>query len=43
VARSLARVIPTAQLSEIEGAAHAGAFDAPANFVRVITAAARSG
>lgn len=42
VARSLARVIPTAQVSEIEGAAHAAAFDAPANFVRVIAEAARS-
>ena len=42
VARSLARVISTAQLSEIQGAAHAAAFDAPANFVRVIAEAARS-
>ena len=42
VARSLARVIPTAQLSEIKGAAHAAAFDARANFVQVITEAARS-
>jgi pimeloyl-ACP methyl ester carboxylesterase len=42
VARSLARVIPTAQLREIEGAAHAAAFDAPASFVGVITKAARS-
>lgn len=40
VARSLARAIPTAQLTEIEGTAHAAAFDAPANFVRVIVDAA---
>ena len=42
VARSLARLIPTAQLREIEGAAHAAALDAPDNFARVITEAARS-
>jgi pimeloyl-ACP methyl ester carboxylesterase len=41
VVRSLARAIPTAQVSEIEGAAHAAAFDAPANFVQVIADAAR--
>jgi 3-oxoadipate enol-lactonase len=41
VARSLARVIPTAHLTEIRGAAHAAAFDAPANFVEVIADAAR--
>ncbi len=41
VARSLARAIPTAKLAEIEGTAHAAAFDAPANFVRVIVDAAR--
>ena len=43
VARSLVQAIPTAQLVEIEGAAHAAAFDAPANFVRVIADTARSG
>lgn len=43
VARTLARVIPTAQVSEIEGAAHAAAFDAPTNFVQVIADAARLG
>jgi pimeloyl-ACP methyl ester carboxylesterase len=37
----LARAIPTAQLTEIEGTAHAAAFDAPANFVRIIVDAAR--
>lgn len=42
VARSLARVIPAAQLREIQGAAHAAAFDAPANFARIIAEAARS-
>ena len=41
VARSLARAIPTAQVSEIEGAAHAAAFDAPAYFVQIIADAAR--
>jgi pimeloyl-ACP methyl ester carboxylesterase len=41
VAGSLARVIPTAELKEIQGAAHAAAFDAPANFVQVIADAAR--
>jgi pimeloyl-ACP methyl ester carboxylesterase len=39
-ARSVARAIPTARLTEIAGAAHAPAFDAPANFVRVIVDAA---
>src|SRR5437868_4865353 len=41
VAHSLARVIPTAHLNEIQCAAHAAAFDAPANFVRVIAEAAQ--
>lgn len=41
VARSLARAIPVAQLSEIDGAGHAAAFDAPANFAQVITEAIR--
>jgi len=40
VARSLTRLIPTAQLREIQGAAHAAAFDAPVNFARVIAEAA---
>ena len=39
ITRSLARAIPTASLREIEGAGHAVAFDAPANFVRVIVEA----
>jgi pimeloyl-ACP methyl ester carboxylesterase len=42
VARSLAGIIPTAQLREIEGAAHAVAFDAPGNFGELIAEAARS-
>lgn len=42
VARSLARLIPTAQLREIRGAAHAAAFDAPDNFAQIVTEAARS-
>ncbi len=37
IARSLARAIPSASLREIEGAGHAVAFDAPVNFVKVIT------
>ena len=41
-ARSLTGVIPTAQLRQIDGAAHAAAFDAPANFAQVIAEAARS-
>ena len=41
VARSLASVIPTAQVTEIDGAAHAAAFDAPTNFVQIIADAAR--
>jgi pimeloyl-ACP methyl ester carboxylesterase len=36
VARALVRAIPTATLSEIRGAGHAAAFDAPDNFVRAI-------
>ena len=40
VARSLARVIATAQVIEIEGAAHAPAFDDPDNFVRILAEAA---
>jgi pimeloyl-ACP methyl ester carboxylesterase len=39
VTRSLARAIPTASLREVEGAGHAVAFDAPANFVKVIVEA----
>ena len=41
VARSLARAIPTAHLTMIEGTAHAAAFDAPASSVSVIVDAAR--
>jgi pimeloyl-ACP methyl ester carboxylesterase len=36
IARSLARLIPTASLRGIDGAGHAVAFDAPAGFVKVI-------
>ena len=36
VTRSLARAIPTAKMSEIQGAGHAAAFDAPTNFAQVI-------
>jgi pimeloyl-ACP methyl ester carboxylesterase len=39
ISRSLARAIPTASVREIEGAGHAVAFDAPANFVKVIAEA----
>jgi pimeloyl-ACP methyl ester carboxylesterase len=42
VTRSLARVIPTANLSEIQGAGHAAAFDAPSNFVQVVIEAVHS-
>lgn len=42
VAHSLARAIPTARLREIPGAAHAAAFDSPANFAQVIVDAAHS-
>lgn len=42
VARSLTRLIPTAQLREIQDAGHAAAFDTPTNFAQVIAAAARS-
>jgi pimeloyl-ACP methyl ester carboxylesterase len=42
ITRSLARAIPTASLHEIEGAGHAAAFDAPANFVKVIAEAVGS-
>ncbi len=42
ITRSLARVIPTASVREIEGAGHAVAFDAPANFVKVIIEAIHS-
>jgi len=34
--RSLAAAIPTARTHQVEGAGHAVAFDAPANFVRLI-------
>jgi pimeloyl-ACP methyl ester carboxylesterase len=36
VTRSLAHAIPAASVREIDGAAHAVAFDAPANFAQVI-------
>ena len=39
VTRSLAQAIPTARVGEIEGAAHAVAFDAPGNFAQVIVEA----
>jgi pimeloyl-ACP methyl ester carboxylesterase len=42
VTRSLAGAIPTATVSEIQGAGHAAAFDAPANFVQAIVEATRS-
>jgi pimeloyl-ACP methyl ester carboxylesterase len=41
VTRSLARAIPTAKVSEIQGAGHAAAFDAPAGFAQVILDAIR--
>jgi pimeloyl-ACP methyl ester carboxylesterase len=42
ITRSLARAIPTATVREIDGTAHAVAFDAPGNFVQVIVNAIRS-
>ena len=39
VTRSLAQAIPTARVGEIDGAAHAVAFDAPGNFAQVIVEA----
>ena len=42
VTRSLARAIPTAKVSEIQGAGHAAAFDAPTSFVQVILDAIRA-
>jgi pimeloyl-ACP methyl ester carboxylesterase len=42
ITRSLARAIPTARLREIDGAAHAVAFDAPGDFAQVIGEAMRS-
>jgi pimeloyl-ACP methyl ester carboxylesterase len=42
VARSLVRIIPNAKLSEIPGAGHAAAFDAPVNFAKVIVDATHS-
>jgi pimeloyl-ACP methyl ester carboxylesterase len=42
ITRSLAQAIPTATVREIDGAAHAVAFDAPGNFVQVIVEAIRS-
>jgi pimeloyl-ACP methyl ester carboxylesterase len=41
ITRSLAGAIPTAELLAIPGAGHAAAFDAPAEFVRVILDATR--
>jgi pimeloyl-ACP methyl ester carboxylesterase len=43
ITRSLAQAIPTATVREIDGAAHAVAFDAPGNFVQVIVEAGRVG
>jgi hypothetical protein len=40
--RALAHAIPTATMREIDGTAHAVAFDAPGNFVQVIAEAIRS-
>jgi pimeloyl-ACP methyl ester carboxylesterase len=40
--RSLARVIPTASVREIDGSAHAVPFDAPGTFAQVINEAIRS-
>jgi pimeloyl-ACP methyl ester carboxylesterase len=40
--RSLASAIPTARTHRIDGAGHAAAFDAPANFVRLISEAITS-
>jgi pimeloyl-ACP methyl ester carboxylesterase len=42
VTRSLAGTIPTAEVIELQGAGHAAAFDAPANFVQAIVEATRS-
>jgi pimeloyl-ACP methyl ester carboxylesterase len=42
ITRSLGETIPTATVREIDGAAHAVAFDAPGNFFRVIVEAIRS-
>jgi pimeloyl-ACP methyl ester carboxylesterase len=42
VTHTLAGAIPTATVTEIEGAAHAAAFDAPTNFAQVIADAACS-
>ena len=42
ITRALAQAIPTATVREIDGAAHAVAFDAPGNFVQVIVEAMRS-
>jgi pimeloyl-ACP methyl ester carboxylesterase len=39
ITRSLAQAIPAASVREIDGAGHAVAFDAPANFVKVIAEA----
>lgn len=42
ITRSLAQAIPTATVREIDGAAHAVAFNAPGNFVQVIVEAIRT-
>jgi pimeloyl-ACP methyl ester carboxylesterase len=42
VTRSLGQAIPTARVREIDGTAHAVAFDAPGNFVQVIAEAIHS-
>jgi pimeloyl-ACP methyl ester carboxylesterase len=41
--RSFAAAIPTARVSRIEGVAHAASFDAPANFVQLISDTIRDG
>lgn len=41
ITRSLAHAIPAARVREIDGAAHAVAFDAPGNFVQAIVEAIR--
>jgi pimeloyl-ACP methyl ester carboxylesterase len=42
ITRSLAQAVPTAAMREIDGAAHAVAFNAPGNFVQVIVETIRS-
>jgi pimeloyl-ACP methyl ester carboxylesterase len=42
VTRALARAIPTSTVSVIEGAGHAAAFDAPANFAQAVIGTTRT-